>query len=123
MYNSQPSSASVPDGTHRPKQGTLLLVQLNRTSKIGITLQELRSTHFIRLRTGVLQNVKTVPNVNHVDQSLVDNGIAPHHDFALKIRARKLARRRIQKVGYGYSWPLAQTRILRGDHRQRRWPE
>ena len=90
-----------------------MLVQLDRTSKIGITLQEFRSTHLIGLWIGVLQNVNTVPNVNDANQSLVDDGIAPHHDLALKIRAGNLARRRIQRVAYGYCWPLAQTQILR----------
>jgi len=55
------------------------------------------------MRAGVLQYVKPITNVNHVDQAVLDDRIAPHDDFGLEVGVADIG---VEKLRNRRRWTL-----------------
>src|SRR5215472_11049886 len=50
-------------------------------AQVRIALKESNGIHLTVMVPGILQNVQAVPDVDHVDQAVADDRVAPEHDL------------------------------------------
>src|SRR5262245_32312828 len=78
---------------HGPAGGrvsTPRLVQPGGVAEVGVALQERQTVDLAMPRSVVAKDVETVPDVDHVDQPVLDDREAPHDDLV-----RATAKRRV----------------------------
>src|SRR5215469_9888898 len=54
---------------------------VERIAKVRVSFEEIDRFHLICIGTGVLQYIQSVADVNDVDEAVIDDGVAPHHDL------------------------------------------
>src|SRR5215469_19889 len=96
----------------------LVLIEVYSISQVRVSFEKAYLLNFVRVGTGVTQDEQSVADVNHVDQPVPDDGIAPHDDLRLEVG---IAGIRVQQLGHCRCRTCAQGWILGGDHWDWRW--
>lgn len=52
-----------------------------RASKVGVAFEKVDLLYLSLMRTGVAQNVEAIADVDHVDQTVPQDGVAPQNHF------------------------------------------
>src|SRR5262249_1988665 len=98
----------------------LMLVQVHCVSEIRVPLEKRDLTDVGRVWTGIAQDEEPVADIDDVDEPVLDDRVAPHHDLGLEIGIIDVG---VEELVHRLRGAGAERRVLVGHDRYRRWPE
>src|SRR5262249_57828114 len=74
--------------------------------EVGVAIEEVDVFGLARVRAGVAEDVEPIADVDHIDQAILDDWEAPHHDVVRATRERRVL------VGHRCQWRRREPAVL-----------